>query len=215
MTDIQSDQQDADWPIFRTFKQSRSGYLEYLAAWIKRRAEVEDIEAIPSTPLIDHWIAYLKASRRHWPDMEELSDYPDDPGDVEFEAMQRFYDASECVFSVFWDSGGPGMGAEEERIYRWEGEFYYFSEYWEVPNPFKSLDRVLKVSGLLQVNTATQWIRCKLLTAEELIPRLSVSSDLKALEINGDMWQYDSKSNAWSKAQCPRYKVEITQFTVH
>jgi hypothetical protein len=191
----------APWPLFENFDLSESGYGKYLATWIKRRNAVAEFDEIPTEPLIDHWLAHRLAVEQGWSDMEAMEDYEDDPDDLWPEAQERLGTEGDCVFSLFWDSGGPGAGAEEERIYRWKDKFFFFSEYWEVPNPFESLDAALEASNLLNVNTATQWIRCKDLSAEELTLRLSVGDDVNGLDINGEQWRFDSKLKGWTREQ--------------
>lgn len=189
------------WPRFDDFEQSAAGYLRYLAAWIGQRATVEETSEIPAEVLVDHWLADSLAARCSWPEATELEDYVDDPDEISEEGWTQFHVRAECVFTLFWDSGGPGAGAGEERIFRWQGKFYFFSEYWDVPNPFDSFEEALKGSEQCRVSTATQWIRSKLMGSDELVKLLEPTGGGIALSINGEDWRFDEGSSSWKRGQ--------------
>ena len=40
------------------------------------------------------------------------------------------------VYSLFWDSGGPGGGAGDENIIKFKNQYWAFSEYTSLSGPF-------------------------------------------------------------------------------
>lgn len=189
------------WPRFDEFEKTAAGYVRYLAAWIGQRETVEETSEIPAEVLVDHWLANLLAARFSWPEATKLEDYVDDPDEIADEGWSQFHERAECVFTLFWDSGGPGAGAEEERIYSWQGKLYFFSEYREVPNPFASFEDALKGSEQCRVSSATRWIRCKLMGNQELVRLLEPNGEGIELSINGEGWRFDEGSSSWMRDQ--------------
>lgn len=107
-----------------------------------------------------------------------------DPEDVD-----EIIENGELVFSHFWDSGGPGAGAETETIYRFQGLYYPLLSYSEGLTSYDSLADALKDSELNVVNEASEELIFPPHLAGEILPLLQyIGEDEKVILINGDNW---------------------------
>jgi len=98
----------------------------------------------------------------------------------------------QCVWSVFWDSGGSGAGAGTEEAYQ-IGERYYYTDSSSGyrSGPHDSLQTLLKETGLHWITEATVSIWCPLHSAEEILGMSEVSESMKegyGLTINDEIW---------------------------
>jgi hypothetical protein len=78
----------------------------------------------------------------------------------------------EEVFRLYWDSRGPGAGADCELILRFENLYFPRSSVEGLSGPFATLDEALQSGGFLGVTAATVSIDCSELSAGDIIRRL-------------------------------------------
>ena len=100
----------------------------------------------------------------------------------------------EEVYSLVWDSGGPGAGSDSETIYKFRGAYFKKLSGDELEGPYKSLNEVL-TDRFLMVTDATVSIWCSELSAEELTPRLYLTDigDGYRVEINDDTYEVNDE----------------------
>lgn len=125
------------------------------------------------------------------------------PVDLQFElemlgevAMQ----IGESVFSLEWDSGGPGAGAGTETVYSLAGKYLYLSASFGWQGPYHTLDDAY---GSVFVSAATQSIWCSEWTEEELISRMSFHDAPSVLYINGVAWPFETLEHRWQRLSAP------------
>jgi len=95
------------------------------------------------------------------------------------------------VYSVFWDSGAPGPGADYEFIYKWKDRYAVGWSFDEPQGPYQSLSEAIRVSGLNLVSSATVSISSSELTAEKIARILKTNGDSPvALRINDEIWRF-------------------------
>jgi len=94
------------------------------------------------------------------------------------------------VYSVFWDSGGPGAGADFEFIYKWRDRYAVGLSFDEPQGPYQSLSEAIRASDLNLVTSATVSISSSELTAEQIAEILKPNEDPPfALRINEEIWR--------------------------
>ena len=106
------------------------------------------------------------------------------------------------VYSLFWDSGGPGGGAGDEIIIKFKNQYWAFSEYTGLSGPFDELEYALS-SDFITVTSATQSIYSSELSAER-IAELLEPFDLeytKRLIINGKDWVITTEGEFMRKSK--------------
>ena len=107
----------------------------------------------------------------------------------------------ETVYSLFWDSGGPGGGAGSETIIKFKNQYWAFTEYTGFSGPFDELEYAL-TSDFITVTSATQSVYSSELSAER-IAELLEPFDLeytKRLIINGKDWVITTEGEFMRKA---------------
>ncbi len=101
-------------------------------------------------------------------------------------------DEGEVVFKNDWDSGGPGAGADSERVYRYKHLYWPDNSTEGLSGPCESLEDALK-GDCGAVTNATTSIRCSELDSAELSSLLWVQSCPKEpFKINGERWFVDA-----------------------
>jgi hypothetical protein len=126
---------------------------------------------------------------------EEVAREPeasDDPFDAEYELEvlgELAQQVGDCVFSLDWDSGGPGAGAGTENVYRIAGKYLYLSNTYGWTGPFETLDDAY---GSIFVSAATQSIHCSEWSEEEIIRRIQLYGGPAVLYINGTAWPFET-----------------------
>lgn len=98
----------------------------------------------------------------------------------------------ELVYSLYWDSGGPGAGAEYESVYLWEGQYFAVLSYEEeMQGPFATLREAIEACELTYVNEAVEAIDSTELRAAEIaaLLRTDAETSLQRLTINNEEWQ--------------------------
>jgi hypothetical protein len=107
---------------------------------------------------------------------------------VELEAI---IEDGQCVYSVSWDTGGPGGGSGCERVYTLNGVYAVALDDGEVSGPYSTLlDAVGSTEQLFMVGPATRDIESKELNTEEIVSILRLfegvdKPELK-IRINGE-----------------------------
>ena len=110
------------------------------------------------------------------------------PSTVELEAI---IEGGQCVYSLSWDSGGPGGGSGCERVYTLNGAYAVVLDDGEGSGPYSTLiDAIGATEQLFMVWPATTEIESKELNTEEIISILKLfegvdESELK-IRINGE-----------------------------
>ena len=100
------------------------------------------------------------------------------------------------AYSVYWDSGAPGVGAGVDSIVRFRGLYFSNTEVEGVEGPFPSLDGALSMTFFM-VTQAIVRINSDELSAADIASRLIAydiaDEEQHRLTINGEPWQ-DRKS---------------------
>ena len=110
------------------------------------------------------------------------------PSTVEPEAI---IEGGQCVYSLSWDSGGPGGGSGCERVYTLNGAYAVVLDDGEGSGPYSTLiDAIGATEQLFMVGPATTEIESKELNTEEIISILKLfegvdESELQ-IRINGE-----------------------------
>lgn len=78
--------------------------------------------------------------------------YPDDS------LREQIIDNGEIVYSLFWDSGAPGAGAEYEYIYHYDDKYYPVLSYDDSMVAYNTLEEALEATELTLLNEASQEI---------------------------------------------------------
>lgn len=98
------------------------------------------------------------------------------------------------AFSMYWDSGGPGAGADFERIYRWRDRYAASLTYDDPMGPYDSLLAAVKAAELHFVSDAVVSISSDELSAQEIARILRYQGAPPfSLQINGEVWSADKK----------------------
>ena len=124
---------------------------------------------------------------------EGIEDGEPDAIDLQFEldmlgevAMK----VGDSVFSLEWDSGGPGAGAGTETVYRLAGKYLYLSASFGWQGPYETLDDAY---GTVVVNAATRSVWCSEWSEEEIISRIDFyDAAPPVLYINGVAWPFET-----------------------
>lgn len=107
------------------------------------------------------------------------------------ELYEQLEEEGQIVYSLYWDSDGPGGGADYEYVYRLHDMYYAVLTYEDGPQgPFQALEPVLRQFELNVVTNATQEIEAPELDEETLKSLLIGNADLPhTLTVNGKPWQ--------------------------
>ena len=93
------------------------------------------------------------------------------------------------VYSVFWDSGGPGAGADYECVFRWRDHYATCLSFDDPMGPFDTIRAAIRAADLNFVTPATVEIQSTELTSEEIAKLLRCQLDPPfSLRINGEPW---------------------------
>ena len=92
------------------------------------------------------------------------------PSTVEPEAI---IEGGQCVYSLSWDSGGPGGGSGCERVYTLNGAYAVAFDDGERSGPYSTLcDAISATDQLFLVGPATTEIESEELSIDEIISLL-------------------------------------------
>jgi hypothetical protein len=114
------------------------------------------------------------------------------------EIVERIIEKGKCVYKQEWDGGASPAANGFMSVYRWRGRFAF--EFPDVGSdgPFGSWEEVLKAKGddLFGVTSATEYIWCSLMTAEEIAARLTYYDDVEhfPIRLNGETWGYNKET---------------------
>lgn len=100
----------------------------------------------------------------------------------------------EVVFSVFWDSGVPGAGAEYELVFKWRDSYAVCLSFDEPQGPYNSLAQAVRAAELNCVTEATVRIDSQELSSEQIAKMLRCTGEPPfGLKINGEVWLVTEK----------------------
>jgi hypothetical protein len=127
-------------------------------------------------------------------------DWEEEEYDVHDQIYDLFYsDLVDDVFDYFWDSGGPGAGADVESVYRLDK--YYFARssvdglIGPFPNLTTALEKIILITndGRIAVTEASRRFECSEWSTDELIARLDLDAFTTPPEIsvNDKEWSID------------------------
>lgn len=125
------------------------------------------------------------------PTPEELRDLLVEASGLEYDVtwmdglLEQVHATGRLVFSLYWDSGGPGAGAGYENVYELAGKYLYSSDSFGWTGPFDSLDDAY---GSIFVSEATREISSTVWDEDEIIARIDLHGEPDGLRINGTVW---------------------------
>lgn len=103
--------------------------------------------------------------------------------------IELIKEQGDCVCSLFWDSGGPGAGADYEQIYKYKDEYWQKSSVDGFNGPYDTLKAAM--NDFIGVTGATVSIDCRELSSGELASTVEVM-DVEPghqVELNGEEWE--------------------------
>jgi hypothetical protein len=105
------------------------------------------------------------------------------------------HEQGDVVFSLAWDSGGPGAGAGVDCIYKYRDYFWRLDDFG-LAGPFSDFEDALW-GEYIAVSSATESIECSEWSTEELIQKIKPIGldDNVNITINGEGWQLDPDGN--------------------
>jgi hypothetical protein len=101
------------------------------------------------------------------------------------------HEQGEVVFREYWDSGGPGAGADVDLIYKYRDHFWRYDDDG-LSGPFYDFEDSLW-EEYIAVTSATESIDCSEWSTEELIQKIKpieLEGNIN-ITINGEKWQLD------------------------
>jgi hypothetical protein len=106
--------------------------------------------------------------------------------------LEEICENGDLVFSIAWNSGNPGSGADCYIAYCWNDRYAVACD--GLYGPYDSLDAALKENdALLMVTPATESIDCDSMSGEEVATMLWCESDEPlVITINGEEWKFGS-----------------------
>ena len=72
--------------------------------------------------------------------------------------FEVLFEEGELVAQHYWDSGGPGAGADSVTVYKYRDCYFGFNDVAS-HGPFDYLDEAIKAVQLDQPTSATVWIK--------------------------------------------------------
>ena len=103
------------------------------------------------------------------------------------------------VYTICWDSGGPGAGADLECIDEFLGRYWPHTSTDGLSGPYKSFKEVFEDEDkpFRYVTSAVEEIWCREMAIEELLPKLILSNSFDpgfTMEINGKPYKLSEDS---------------------
>jgi hypothetical protein len=127
-------------------------------------------------------------------------------GDFDHEASLEFLkelilEEGKVVYSLFWDSGGPGGGAGSETIVKFKNQYWAFTGSAEFFGPYDAMEYALS-SEFITVTEATQSVYSSELSAEEIAELLEPFEIeyTKRLIINNKDWVITTEGEFMKKS---------------
>jgi hypothetical protein len=87
--------------------------------------------------------------------------------------IEEMVENGKIVYSFYWDSGGPGAGADVEAIYKYDGKYCLRLSFEDEVIVYDGLEEALDAGELFLVNEATVSIESTEIPSEELIKKLT------------------------------------------
>jgi quinol monooxygenase YgiN len=109
-----------------------------------------------------------------------------------------------AVFSLDWDSGGPGAGAGTETVYRVGDHYLYLSSTFGWEGPYETLDDAY---GCITVTGATQSIWSGEWDEDEIVARIQLYDGPPVIHINGSPWPFETLEHAAEQDACGKCRV--------
>jgi hypothetical protein len=117
--------------------------------------------------------------------------------DKETASREAIVEFGEVVYDHFWDSGGPGAGAESECVFRWRDKYACHSSYGGTTGPFDDILTAIHGAALNAVASATVHISSTELSSEEIAELLWDMDSMGAgFLINGEPWGFNEEGTA-------------------
>ncbi|CAN5658737.1 hypothetical protein BH23GEM5_BH23GEM5_14740 [soil metagenome] len=127
-----------------------------------------------------------------------MPDYSKLPTEDEYE---RLIEEEKPVYSVYWDSGAPGAGANSEQVYRWGDGYIVLYSDGENETVYPTLRAAIERTELYYVTEATQEISSSEMSSEEIATLLRTHDESRyRVLINGEAWQTEG-SGGFRKAE--------------
>ena len=118
---------------------------------------------------------------------------PAEPTDEEIDELL----ASRPVFSLMWDSGGPGAGGDYESIYRWRGHYLLRRSFNDDFEPYPCLEDAVADSGLYEITPTVVSIDSLGWTPREIADSLElINADEHRVTLNGEQWIISAKGQS-------------------
>jgi hypothetical protein len=115
----------------------------------------------------------------------DVADIDLDYDDWVYYVVERFAD---LVFTLDWDSGGPGAGAGTESVYTLGEKYITGSADFGWNGPYDSLDEVYEV---IPINGATRDIWCGEWSEEEILDRFELDDPFQGVTLNGTWYSFE------------------------
>jgi hypothetical protein len=138
---------------------------------------------------------------RHRRVKTDTSGVPDEDRAARNEAS-KIIECGTVVYELFWNSGGPGAGAEYEHVFRWRNKYASQTSYSGTTGPFDDIRTAIRGAELDAVGGATVHISSTELSSEEIAKLLwDMGSEGESFRINDEVWGFNEKGRAVRRAQ--------------
>jgi hypothetical protein len=105
------------------------------------------------------------------------------------------------VYELYWDSGGPGAGAEYERVFRWRDKYAGHTSHAGTTGPFDDIRTAICDAEVNAVGSATVHINSTELSSEEIAELLwDMQSMGESFRINDEPWGFNEQGRAVRRA---------------
>ena len=107
--------------------------------------------------------------------------------------VEKIIEEGEIAYKLYWDSGGPGAGADSEIIYKYAGEYFRATSDEPMDGSYQSLSEALD-DRYLMITDACEAIWCDEISTEEIVKRLELCdvTDGHGLSINDISYEVSS-----------------------
>ena len=99
--------------------------------------------------------------------------------------IEKIIEEGETAYKLYWDSGGPGAGADYEVIYKYADKYFCAHSNNPMDGPYDSLDDALD-EGYLMITDASEAVWCDEIPTQEIAKRFELCdvTDGHQLRIN-------------------------------
>lgn len=132
---------------------------------------------LKSYPAFDEFLKQQEFARANGSIFKLWEDEDSDEWKAKFDDLLS--QNGDCVYSLYWDSGGPGAGAGSETIEYFLGKYWARISWEGLAGPYRTFEGIFDNENLpfRFITSATEKIWCSELTAEELVPKLIFDED--------------------------------------